>query len=60
MNISHTTEYVPAERQMFVLNRSTYIGSLGTGKKPLNVGQALRLLNNLEINLLERTLGLNK
>lgn len=53
-----TKEYVPSARQMFVLNRGSYISSLGTGKKPLTVGSALRLLNQLEIRQLENTLGL--
>ena len=53
-----TKEYIPSARQMFVLNRGSYISSLSITKKPLTIGSALRLLNQLEIRQLENILGL--
>ena len=53
-----TKEYIPSARQMFVLNRGSYIFLLDTTKKPLTIKTALRLLNQLEIRQLENILGL--
>jgi len=53
-------EYVPARRQMFVLNSGSYVSSLGTTKKPLTIRQALRLLNQLEIQFLENYIQTQK
>jgi len=51
-------EYVPSARQMFVLNRGSYISSLGTTRQPLTISRAITLLRKLEIAYIENTLGL--
>jgi len=38
-----------AEEQMNLLNMGSKITRLGTGKKPFNIGQALRMFKNLGV-----------
>lgn len=48
---------ITPERQMFVLNRASYVSCIGKDKKPLTIGKALRLLNKLNMQKLERELA---
>ena len=49
-------EYIHPRRQMLVLNRGSYISTLGTTYKPITIGQAISLLRKLEIAHIEKLL----